>query len=201
MFHVEHLKESKMRSRFYIFASFLCISLALSACSQPRPNPELVDPIYTDLMKEADSYERSAADAEKKVEESKLELSKAGPRDSNRGRLTKMVYAREREATQLKQMATYYRIRAEQRKEFDQTDYLKAFHAGKGDEWPPRDEYQAYMLRKRLQAAPKNWDARVPKSTRYSKAYADTETKKQSAEKGKDGGSAHGASGEAKSGH
>jgi hypothetical protein len=198
MFHVEHFDEAFVRLNICILASFLCLSLMISGCSQPRPNPELVDPIYSDLLKEADGYEKAAVEAEKKHEEAKLELSKMGPREPQRNGQTRIVYNAEREATQLKQMALYYKIRAEQRKEFDQSDYLKAFNAGKGDEWPPREEYQAYLLRKKLQSAPRNWEERVPKMVRYNKGYSNSVAKKGD-EKGEKK-SAEGG-GEAKSGH
>ena len=141
--------------------------LILCRCERPNPNPELMDPIYSDLQRESDS---AAKDADKiKSEADKLtdDLSKLEARDPSRSILINQRNAKNKAEAGVRQRAEYFRIRAEQRFNIDQREYLKAFEAKKP--WPEPGERKNYEVMRKLQTASRNWGDRVPKNTRNDK--------------------------------
>jgi hypothetical protein len=172
------------------FTIFIGILIVISACAKPMPNPESIDPIYVDLLKQSGSYTKAAEDETKKMTKGKAELAKLSPRDPLRGSFMHQIHQSEVNIVQLKQKALYYEIRAKQRMEFDSEDYLRAFNANKP--WPNHEEFSSYTLRKKLVDAPRNWDARVPKLTRHNKGYVAPAEKSKGGENG--GGGEHGKS-------
>lgn len=151
--------------------SALCglVALHLLGCKSLDPNPELKDPIYKDLSTIQKEFERKLKDEEKTQEENNKELAGAlNNMDLKVAR--KKISNSSRLITHYRQMAAYYKIRAEHRRVDGRRAYRVAFAAG--NEWPNPAEYQAYLVNKRLRAAPQNWSVRVPRLTERYVAQA-----------------------------
>ncbi len=142
----------------FILAFFAAISIG---CKE-NPNPELLDPIYMDLMKEADAYGKAAEEAQKKVETKTKDLAKTKPRTIERKNIQGEILSEQTKRERSLQMQEYYKIRAIRRKAEGQIEYKKAFK--KKEPWPKPEEYEAYKLNKALVSASKNWGDRVPKA-------------------------------------
>ena len=170
----------------------------LFGCKKPIENPHLIDPIYKDLEARYKETEAAAEKEEGTLAELKGQTEELEPRDVKIRINTREIYAREKMLRSLKQQQLYYQIRMEQRKKFAQEDYKRAFDADKP--WPDPQEFKDYVEVKKLQAANRNWDSRVPKLTRHLK-YAGKAPASAAAEGEKEGGG-HGESAEKpKSGH
>ena len=168
---MEHRFQLIVRYSAHVFLGIL-VSLGLLACKKPNPNPELLDPIYIDLGLEFKTADGDVKAEEKAIEDLKKQITALPPRDTSRGPMTRELYKRERHLVQLKQKAQYFEIRQQQRKDFDQISYLKAFEADKP--WPDAAEIAEYKRLKKLTSAPLSWDTRVPKATQYQKKSADS---------------------------
>lgn len=143
------------------------ICLLISGCKKPNPNPELLDPIYSDLMGTQTAFAAKVEAQKKKIADLSAEIAELPPADPSTKRTIREKYNLERGLVQLEQEALYYEVRAKQRLEYARKTYLAAFH--KGETWPDPAEYEEYKARLKLKTAPRNWDERVPKTTRYSK--------------------------------
>lgn len=160
---------------------FCLTMLSIAGCKQKIPDPHTIDPIYADLGLEAKNA-RTAEETERKaIVELKKKIEALPARDPIKGQMIRELYSRERNVVQLKQRAEYFEIRRLQREEYDAQAYEKAFNADQP--WPDPQEFKEYKKLKQLNAASRNWDDRVPKTTRYSKPKPVKEEKGKSAEK------------------
>lgn len=164
-----------------LFPAFVALLLLVS-CKSEDPNPELIDPIYNDLNAELKSATAALAENKKSLEDNQTKMALTKYPDLNYISLQKDRAGYLRVQAKLEQQAKYLEIRVEQRKEFARADYRRAFRADKP--WPNPEEFEEYKARKRLRSAPRSWDKRVPKLTRYNKPAP--EAKK--AEKNSEGG-------------
>jgi hypothetical protein len=145
----------------------LMMAFCLTSCRQRDAQPELKDPLFAELNTNAAAMKTKIEAQTKKITDIELELEKMPPRDPARKRRTKEVYDLKRGLVQMEQQATYFAVRAEQRKEYAKRAYDKAFDEGR--DWPDPQEFAAYKEFQRLRHAPRNWEDRVPKTTRYNK--------------------------------
>ena len=155
MFYVEH----------YIFKNKLLIiiflGLSVVSCKKELPNPELLDPIYKDLLSETKSVRSELKDSKANLETLLKERETVKVRT-----LAKTVNQRDTIKTRknilrLKQRLKYLEIRTERRRVETRRSYKIAF--SKGEAWPDKEEYKHYRTNRRLRAAPRNWNSRVPK--------------------------------------
>lgn len=149
-----------------MLSSFRIIILAILlttmvGCHGEDPQPELRDPIYSDLGKRAKEFEDSSKTLQETLAGLKESLEKAEPNTLERKDIQKKIAKTTREARDAEQWARYYKIRAERRKLVGRLDYKEAFKAGK--EWPEESEYREYELSNKLREASRNWNNRVPK--------------------------------------
>jgi len=159
-------------------------------CKQPIENPELADPIYSDLLAQINNAKGAIASEEKSIKDLKEQIAALKPRDPTRGPLLRELSAHEKTLVQARQQQTYFEIRSEQRKEYDQKAYREAFENDKP--WPNPDEVNEYKKTKKLNTASRNWEDRVPKTTRYNKTAPPIgEKKENTAEDGAQGGGNH----------
>lgn len=156
------------------------------SCKQPLEYPEQADPIYSDLMAETNAAKNSITSEEKSVKDLKEQIAALKPRDSSRAGLLRQLASAEQNLTQARQRKIYFEVRAEQRKEYDQKAYREAFDNNKP--WPNPDEIAEYKKLKKLKSSSRNWEDRVPKTTRYNKTQPHAVEKK---EKTPEGGSSH----------
>jgi hypothetical protein len=198
MFHVEHEGDTNLNVKAVTVALMLAMaSLTNVRCSKPMADPEQLDPIYVDLAREAASGDKAVEEQEKKLKALREDIEKFEPRDPFRKRSIAQAYQLEKSIVQLKQQALYLQVRAQQRKEYDRMSYLKAFDEGMP--WPGNQaEVSGYQVRKRLQNASRNWEARVPKLTRHNKGGFAVAGSGKEGTKGEGGSGGHG-SGESES--
>lgn len=140
---------------------FMITTLCLVACKQEDPNPELKDPIYSDLQKRASEFKKGLEEEIKKQTDLKATLHKHEPNSLELKNAQRDLEASLKASLELDQKARYFDIRARRRLYEDRVAYREAF--AKGEQWPNPREYSDYLVNMRLQAAPKNWGARVPK--------------------------------------
>ncbi len=142
----------------------LCVPflmLALVACKQENPNPELLDPIYKDLKARADSYSKNYEETKAQIATLRESEQKAEPHTIELKDIRRDLAKALKQQVGNEQLARYYKIRAERRRVLGRRAYREAF--AKGEEWPKPEEYTDYLVNIRLHEINLNWNARVPK--------------------------------------
>lgn len=135
--------------------------LFLASCRREDPNPELSDRIYQDLQREVVDIGGLIDAATKKKEEATKDLAKSGVRTMERKNAQIEIRKQDMIIQKLSELKEYYEIRAKMRLHEGRRLYRIAFQEGKV--WPDPKEYEAYLVNKRLRAASRNWNDRVPK--------------------------------------
>lgn len=137
-------------------------------------NPEIKDPIYSDLKKMADEYSKKVVDTQKSKAEAYKKFLET-PENTLDKKLELRNYMKvKKEYEKAKDMAQYYQIRMERRKMEGRLAYLESYE--KKEEWPKPEEYKAFLTNQKLRNSPLQWDARVPKNAdRYSRKPASAE--------------------------
>ncbi len=143
------------------------VMFCLAGCRSRNATPELLDPIFADLNASAAALNAKIEAQEKKIVDVELNLEKMASRDPARKRSIKEMYDLKRGLLQMKQQASYFEIRAGQRKAYARKAYDQAFDEGR--DWPDPQEFVAYKEFQRVKHAPRNWEDRVPKTTRYNR--------------------------------
>jgi len=151
MFHVEHW----CVMRIFLF---LLITICLFGCNKPNPNPELADEIYLDLQSQTQNAQKDAEAEKKKLEGFKKDLDNATPQTGAIKYAQKRYFESEERVQKLEQLAKYYEIKAEDRKKYTITEYMKAFRAGKP--WPNPEEIESYKKYRELSKIEPSWDSR-----------------------------------------
>lgn len=147
--------------RVAFFALTLVSMFALSGCKKENPNPELLDPIYSDLEKRASEAQKSFEDQAKKIEDAQNKLEKAEPNSIELKNAQRDLIKARHASEEFEQKARYFKIRAQRRLLVDRITYKQRF--AKNEPWPDPHEYSDYLLNIRLREVPLNWAARVPK--------------------------------------
>ncbi|WP_291516591.1 hypothetical protein [Bdellovibrio sp. ArHS] len=144
-----------------MFIRFFCLiilSFAVSACNKPDPNPELKDPIYSDLNTTL-AAANAALEAEKKALEGfQKELVDVVPQTGQIKYAQKRVFESQQKISRLEQEKQYLELKLEARKKSSKKAYLAAFK--KGDIWPNPKEFEDYQAEKKLREAKRTWDVK-----------------------------------------
>lgn len=151
-------------------------------------NPELIDPIYQELLKETKVYTDMAVKLRAEADAAKVEWEKADVK-SGRARAAKnRYYSKLKEAEHAHQKSLFYELRANSRRLEARKLYIVAFE--KDIPWPDPAEYEAYQDENRLKKSNMSWDARAPK---WSKRKSANKSQPEEAEKsaGSGGGGHH----------
>lgn len=142
--------------------SFLILVLgSITGCKKELENPELLDPIYQDLLSEKKNLEKSLVDEQKKLTELLLAAKSIKPRSVERKVSLREIKKSRETIDSIRNILKYSEIRAERRRVESRKSYRIAF--SKSMDWPSKGEFEAYKTGKRLKSAPLNWNARVPK--------------------------------------
>lgn len=149
------------------YARFLLILFVLTACRSPMSHPELADPIYLDLSNIEKRTNGELKSKEKEIETLKKKMAEFGPRDVMRRSTARELSKAEQDFVYLKQKAKYFSVRREQRLEYVKAEYPKRFETERP--WPDLEEYESYKKVKELQESSRNWQDRVPKTTKYNR--------------------------------
>ena len=135
----------------------LCV-LTLSACDKPNPEPEKIDPIYTDIQARLASVTSQIKSAEKDLEDKKKDVAAAVPQTGQIKFAQKRVHEAENALAKLNQLKEYWELRVESRKKWAREYYLKAYE--KKEVWPDPQEIEEYQAQKKLEEAPSAWNAK-----------------------------------------
>ena len=162
--------------------------LMLSACSRPNPTPEVLDPIYADLVQRSALAKAAGEGAKEEVKKLREELEKLPARDVTRRKTLEDIGKQESRHNVAEQEALYYEIRAEQRKQYARTEYVKAFE--KNEAWPDPNDFETYKLQRKLRDAPREWSSKIEKTNRYNRQSPE-DARKALDEKLKGAGPAH----------
>lgn len=139
----------------------ICALITLSACKKEDPNPELKDPIFSDLQKRSSDAAKTYEEELKKLEDAKSKLAKSEAGSIEHKNFRRDIANSEIALVGMRERKRYYEIRAERRMYEGRLAYKEAF--ARGEEWPNPREYSDYLVNIRLREVPKNWNARVPK--------------------------------------
>ncbi|MEZ0390799.1 MAG: hypothetical protein ACAH59_01195 [Pseudobdellovibrionaceae bacterium] len=138
--------------------TFLTLTMLLFvfvACDKPQSEPEKMDPIYDDLLKEEGKVKAALSAASKELEGFEKDLAAVAPQTGQVKYAQKRVYETRARIEKLKQAQQYWSLRAETRKKWAREKYLAAFREKKS--WPPPKEWEEYKIQRKLEVAPRNW--------------------------------------------
>jgi hypothetical protein len=151
---------------FWLLTGAIAALSLLLGCSKPHPQPELLDPIYADLVSRSNVSKAAAHQANAELVRARESLATAPPRDPTRRKLQQDISKHLNRITVADQEAIYYEVRANQRRDYARSEYLKAYN--RGESWPNPADFEAYKTQKRLQEAPRDWGAHLKKTNRYN---------------------------------
>jgi len=143
----------------WIIVTLFC--LFTLGCKSEDPNPELLDPIYKDLLSATSEYEKQTEEQKAHRTELELYIQTAEPNSIDLAKARIDLAKTLRVQRESEEKARYYRIRAARRLVESRLAYKKAFHADL--KWPDPAEYSGYLVNKRLNEVNLNWNAQVPK--------------------------------------
>lgn len=144
-------------------------------CSRPNPTPELIDPIYADLLQRSAVAKAGAETKKVEIKKIKADLAELPARDPMKRKLQEDLSKNEMLLVVADQEGLYYEIRAQQRKTYARAEYLKAFDAGKT--WPDPKDFEIYKIQRKLRDSPREWTAKVEKTGRYNRKTAEEQRK------------------------
>jgi hypothetical protein len=145
----------------------ILFTLLTVGCSRPNPTPELKDPIYLDLVSRSNLAKAAAESSKAELVDLRGQLKSLPARDPSRRKVQQDISKKETHLLVADQEALYFEIRAGQRKEHARKEYLEAFNSGKT--WPRPEDFEAYKAQRKLQEAPREWNARLKKTDRYNR--------------------------------
>ena len=174
-----HYFEKNYKLIFVLLFIFFNVS-----CKKEEPNPELRDPIYSDLVSIHKENKKLLDDEKKLTVGLESAAKEARPRSSEKRIAKKTLRSHRKKLVKYGQLEHYYRIHSERRSLVGRKAYRIAFR--KGEPWPDPKEFEHYKTNKRLKNANLNWQARVPKLFKENPNYdPNKEVKKGKKEKKK----------------
>ncbi len=179
--------------KVYINIILLSLVVISVGCKRPMKNPESIDPIYGDLLKEMKSYEALVKKFSDEAEAARLEMEKEDPRTGNAKAIKNRYHGKLKDAENAKQIMVFYELHAKTRKREARESYLEAFKADK--QWPDPKEYEGFQTQMALRKASRSWDSRTKK---WSARLADI---KKATKAGEGSGKSESASEAPKEGH
>lgn len=134
------------------------ILTVIVSCDKPNAEPERLDPVYFELEKEASAVEAEIKKAEKDLESFEKDAKLVVPQTGQRKFAEKRVFESRNKLERLEQLKKYWELKLESRKKWDREHYLKAYN--KKEPWPDPKEFEEYQIQRKLEQAPRNWDAK-----------------------------------------
>lgn len=147
--------------KVYIRLILLSVVVILAGCKRPMKDPETIDPIYGDLLKEMKFYEGQVKKFNDEAEAARLEMEKEDPRTGNAKAIKNRYYGKLKDANSAQQMQVFYELHAKTRKREAREAYLEAFKKDKP--WPDPQEYEGFKDQMALRKASRSWDSRTKK--------------------------------------
>lgn len=140
-----------------IIAAILVI-FTLAACNKPDPNPELKDPIYSDLQSQLGAATQALEAEKKKLEGFEKDLQAVVPQTGQIKYAQKRVFESQALVNKWEQEKAYLELKIEQRKLTAVKSYRKAF--AKKEDWPDPKEWASYQAEQKLRNAKRSWDVK-----------------------------------------
>ena len=157
-------------------------AVILAGCEEKptNPEPELLDPIYLDLLKQRGDIEAYRPAAEKTLEITKQDMIEAVPHTGIYKRKRMQYFKEWRSIRKMRQDSKYLEMLALRRQIEARRSYRRAIK--NGDPWPNPAESRKYKAIRKLKTASKNWDSRLPslddRIEKYSAKFSDDDKKK-----------------------
>lgn len=130
-----------------VFITIFILSIFISGCRKPDPNPELKDPIYQYIQKQLAKYEKELKFNEGERDRIKKQIEALNSHDPTIKIRWKTYYMNERERIKAAQQADFAKIALEKRKKVVKLRYLEAFKRNKEDSWIDENEFSAFKSR------------------------------------------------------
>jgi hypothetical protein len=137
-------------------ALLIGLALVLTGCRKPIEHPELADPVYRDLRKEANKAYTAYKDREKNAVAAKKAFDQAPIRTGARLDAQDEYFQALAEQEKYAEKYRYFALKAELRQKYDVSAYPRYFQDQKP--WPDQEQYEAYEVEKRLVNAPREWN-------------------------------------------
>ncbi len=170
-----------MLQRFIILILCAFSFGAVLGCDKPNPNPESIDPIYSDLSKLHKDAQAQLEARKKDLEGFLVEEKAAQPQTGQVKYATKRVNETKAEINRLKQMVDYYAIKLDSRKEYAFKSYMAAFREKKP--WPDPKEFEEYKVQRRLETSSRQWSQKQQIEAQKANLGPKSPEKTESAEK------------------
>ena len=146
----------------------LVILFSLTSCKSRIEQPELIDPIYTDLSRLEGIHTKEIEETKKQIEALHKKIEELEPHSLELVQARKELQGINKHHDQAVQLAQFYKIRAEKRKFEDRVTYEEAFR--NNEPWPKPEEFEYYKTNQKLRSVSLNWQTNVPSMVnRYSK--------------------------------
>lgn len=136
----------------------LSVLITLAGCNRPDSNPELKDPIYSDINSSLGSVSQELESEKKSLAEHEQALKDVVPQTGQIKFAEKRVFEAKARITKLEQEKTYLELKLNARLKEARRSYLKAFE--KKETWPNPDEWSQYQAEKNLRNAKRAWDVK-----------------------------------------
>ncbi|CAN5382801.1 hypothetical protein BH10BDE1_BH10BDE1_22190 [soil metagenome] len=168
--------QSTQNSKTWIITTTLGLVIGfISGCSRPNPTPELIDPIYADLVQRSAVAKAGAETKKAEIKKIKADLAELPARDPTKRKLQEDLSKNEMLLVVADQEGLYYEIRAQQRKAYARDEYIRAFDAGKT--WPDPKDFEIYKIQRKLRDSPREWTGKTEKTGRYNRKTAEEQRK------------------------
>lgn len=144
-----------MKNIFLRLLFIIQISLIISGCNKPIPNPEMSDPIYLDIQAKIAAATTNVADFEALLKEKSADIDNATPQTSQLKWAHKRYYATEAVLAKAKQDLMYWKIKSATRQQEARRKYLKIFYEHKP--WPDLEEFEEWNNLNKVNRKPAVW--------------------------------------------
>lgn len=144
------------------FIFILSTMLSLFGCKKPNANPELLDPIYIDLVAEKALAVKNLEDQKKQLLDLEKQLAESKPQTGQIKPAQRKVEDARIRMHRFRQQVLYFEVKLANRKIETRKKYMISFL--NNQEWPDKKEIDEYMAIQKLRRAKINSDnkAREP---------------------------------------
>lgn len=157
---MEHRKTRLFLSIRLLFTLLSLVFITIG-CKKQLDQPELVDPIYIELVDASEKIKSNMKEEEKLLAESKKELNKSDLTVGEKRQVLKEIASSDKKLRLMAQDQKFFELRANSRVAHDREVYPARFE--KDLPWPNPEEIAQFEANKRLRGASRNWADHIPK--------------------------------------
>ena len=160
MFHVEHMKISRLLLILNLLASLLMLS-----CQKVDEAPETSDPVFADLRSELEISTKQEIEIKTQVAKDTKAFRETPAQTGLYTLMRNKMSGSQNLLTIVEQQRKFFEIKLEQRKIDVQSRYQESLKKD-GRPWPDEKEIKDYKIRMKLQRDKFKWDTKnVPRGT------------------------------------